>query len=285
MATGPADGSPFERRLAGVRIGVWLLIAWGLASLALVAFFQQGTGPGGDWYRVWEPLAARLRDHTLYAQDSLWRYSPVAAWILAVAVVPLGLVVWAVLHVVALVPVARVDRRIAAIALFGWPFMVDVIVGNVFTFVFVPAFLAVRGSRWATYLTYALFVLMPRPVMVPIIVWLLWKRRDTWLGFVAIFAIHAGLVVLSGYGMEWLARLAGSAAEVDAGYNIGPSRWIGQAWLIAGIPLGIVLFLRGYVGLAGVVGSPYLLPQYLLLGLVWPHHPAKEPSSEPMGGL
>jgi hypothetical protein len=256
-------------RFAGVRRDLWLLTLYALASLALVVLTSAGTGPGGDWYRVWEPLPARLADGSLYAADSLWRYSPVAAWIIAYGILPLGLAAFALVHVLAVAPIARFDRRLAALTLFGWPFLTDVIVGNVFTFVFVAAVLALRDSRWAVYATFAMFLLMPRPVVLPLVLWLLWKHRDLWIGFALLFLAHAALVLASGYAGAWLGVLvASSSEEVQAAYNIGPSRLLGHAWLLAGVPLAAWLLARGRVGLSGLALSPYLLPQYLLMGLL-----------------
>ena len=67
---------------------------------------------------------------------------------------------------------------------------------------------------------------------------------------------------------EWVARLLDSTADIGSDFNIGPSALIGSWWLIVGIPLGIWLTWRGRIGLAGLAVSPYVLPYYLLIGVL-----------------
>ena len=48
----------------------------------------------------------------------------------------------------------------------------------------------------------------------PVVVWLLWKRPGLRIPAAAIFVIHAALVALTGYGGQWLQRLATSGDEI-----------------------------------------------------------------------
>jgi hypothetical protein len=98
-------------------------------------------------------------------QSYLW--SPVALPILA-AVIPLGLVVWRLLHGAALLLIS--DWRVAALVAVSWPFWWDLgIAANVATFVFVAAWAALRGNRVGVWATFAMAVLMPRPLIVPVV--------------------------------------------------------------------------------------------------------------------
>jgi hypothetical protein len=63
-----------------------------------------------------------------------------------------------------------------------------------------------------------------------------------------------------------------------AGYNLGPSRWLGYWWLLAGVPLGAWLYWRGKVGWAGLAISPYVWSYYLLWTLPWVNPRYSEPS-------
>jgi hypothetical protein len=68
---------------------------------------------------------------------------------------------------------------------------------------------------------------------------------------------------------QMIARLfAGSTSEIEWMFNVGPSRWLGAWWLLAGIPLAAWLTWRGRVGLASLAVSPYLLPYYLMFGVL-----------------
>ena len=150
----------------------------------------------------------------------------------------------------------------------SWPFAFDLQLGNVMAFVLLAAAWAIRGNRVGTVVFLAFCLLFPRPLMLPIAAWLLW--RQPWLRwpFAAMFVIHAGLVIASGLGGAWLNRLLTSTDEVGSAFNIGPTAVIGLWWLILGIPLGAWLFRRGRVGLSGLAISPYLLPYYLMVALL-----------------
>ena len=245
-----------------------VLAAVGTVSLALLVAFQSGTGVGGDWYRWFEALPAQLADGQLYEEGYGWRWSPVAAWLFAGVLLPLGPLIWAALHIAAVALLARADRWLMWLTLFAWPFWVDLIVGNAFTFVAVAGMFAVRGSRTGALVYLALTLLMPRPVQVPVAVWLLWQRPDVRVPFAAMFAAHGVAVIASGYLGPWIAKLLSSTDEVELAANIAPSALVGWLWPAVGIPLGIWLTWKGRVGLASLAVSPYWLPQYLLMLLL-----------------
>jgi hypothetical protein len=170
------------------------------------------------------------------------------------------------LHLAAALAMPTWPMRLLLLA--SWPFAFDLQLGNVMTFVLLAAAWALRGNRIAALVFIAFCLLFPRPLMLPIAAWLLW--RQPWLRWpaVVLFMIHAGLVLASGQGGAWVARLLSSTDEIESVFNIGPTAMVGLWWLLLGIPLGAWLFWRGRVGLAGLAISPYLLPYYLMVALL-----------------
>lgn len=222
--------------------------------------------PGADLVD-YQLAAKRVWEGGLYATDGVYhfRYSPVAAYLFA----PLGLVtptVWRALHVLAAFALPTWPMRLLLLA--SWPFVFDLQLGNVITFVLLAAAWAMRGNRIGALVFLACCLLFPRPLMLPIAAWLLW--RQAWLRwpFVAMFVIHAALVVVSGWGGAWIGQLFASTEEIGSAFNIGPTAVVGLWWLLLGIPLGAWLLWRGRVGLAGLAISPYLLPYYLMTALL-----------------
>jgi hypothetical protein len=229
-----------------------------------------------DWANLVE-AAERFGTETLYEQERpyAFRWSPVAAWLLGfVTLMPLWL--WQVLHVAAL-PLLR-PGLLALGVLVSYPFWFDVQTGNLMTFMAVAGFLALRGSRAATAVFLVLAVLVPRPLMLPLAVWLLWQRPETRLPFLAFFAVHAMVVVWLGYAQDWFTALTDVNAELANAYNFGPSRFIGGWWIPIGVVLAAWLSWRGHLGLASVAISPYWLPYYFLM-LVLEFARLKEPGA------
>jgi len=216
-----------------------------------------------DWENF-RQAAARLDQGTLYnlSYPYIFRWSPLAAWILGfVTLMPLWL--WQVLHV-AVLPVLRV-WWLAAVCLISAPLWFDIQTGNIMIFVAVTAFWALRGNRVATALFLVLTVLVPRPLMLPLAVWLLWNRPEWRAPFAVFFAAHTVLVSLSGYGLEWVSSLLSAGGEVASPFNLGPSALIGYFWVPIGAALAIWLTVRGRLGLASLAISPYWLPYYFLM--------------------
>jgi hypothetical protein len=155
--------------------------------------------------------------------------------------------------------------RARLVMLVSYPFWFDVAVGNVMVVMAVVAVYAVRGHRWAGWTFLTLTLLVPRPLMLPVAGWLLWRHRQYRVGFVALFTLHALAVLGTGWGVDWIASMLKEGWQVASSFNIGPTRVLGYWWLLAGIPLGLALFVRGHVGWAGLAISPYILPQYALI--------------------
>ena len=277
-----ARGSWTSARVWGVRWW-WLALApvlavLGAINLVAVAGLVNATlhrSEPNDWVQfrfAAERISSGVSPYTI-APPWTFRWSPVAAWIL-LPLTAVGPVPWLVAQLASLLVL---PRRIAALALLTFPFWADVFEGNILTFSLVLAVAALRGSRRAslTYLT--LVFLVPRPVMVPVAIWLLWKRPELRVPAAVIFAVHALFVVLTGYGWEWLQRLATSGDEI-ALHNAGPSAIIGVWWIPIGLALAAFLTWRGRLGLASLAASPYLILYYWIYGLLEFLPPPRRPA-------
>jgi hypothetical protein len=224
--------------------------------------------PPYDW-AVWEQVPGRIAAGTLYQHDPhyTWAWSPLAAWVITFVVLPLGYWFWVALHFIALA-VLR-DWRLILLTGLSFPFWLDTFFGNMFTFVAISGFAAMRGSRLGGVAYLALFVLMPRPIQLPIAVWLLWRHRTLRVPVVAISVIGVITTLASGYAGDWLAVLVSLGAEYPTQvFNLSPTRYLGPVWLVAGVVLAGWLTMKGWVGIAGMTMTPYLLPQYLLMAVV-----------------
>jgi hypothetical protein len=87
------------------------------------------------------------------------------------------------------------------------------------------------------------------------------------LAFIVMFMVQAIIVLAIGDARPWIDAVMSYGGGGALSASIGPPRWFGYWWLIVGIPLGVWLFSRGRLGLAGLAVSPYWLPIYLLAGL------------------
>ena len=236
-----------------------------LVIVTLAAFVLADVGY--DW-QIFVEAGQRAFDGSLYGWTGTYAYSysPLLAIALA-AIAPIGYFGWAVLHFIALA--ALRERWLIVATLLSWPFWVDVYNGNTMTFVFVAAFRTVRGDRWATGAFFVLCCLIPRPLMVPLALWVLWKRPAWRLPALAIIGVSIILVLATGYAAEWAGTLLGVNDVVAAtGRDIGPSALIGAWWIPIGAILAGILLWRDRVGFASLVISPYWLPQYLLMLLL-----------------
>lgn len=239
-------------------------------NLVMVATLRIGPGDPTDPFsqhpdwRLWSALPAAIAEGRLHSPDHelpfVW--SPVAGWLMAL-VPQLGYWPWLALHV-AVVFLLR-DRLLVVLTLASWGFWVDAVQANTFGFVFVSGLMALRGSRTGALVYLALLFLMPRPVQVPLALWLLWTRPELRLPAAAIFIAHGMLVLGSGYAGDWV--MAALSHRPDAG-NYGPTALYGLPWLVVGIPLGALLLWRGKTGWAGLAWSNYWLPAYLLMPLI-----------------
>ena len=222
-----------------------------------------------DWV-VLTTAAERIRtglDPYAFAfGDGSFRWSPVVAWLFT-GIGLVGPLAWRLLHFGALLLIP--NRQLAVVALLSWPFWFDVATGNIMTFVFVIAVLALRGNRIAAIGTIALTILVPRPLMLPLAAWLLWRTPGLWRWGVALFAAHGAALLVTGWAGEWLFRLLTLAPDqIGISFDVGPARLIGAFWAPIGAVLAISLTLRGRVGWAALAACPYWLPYYLFTPLL-----------------
>jgi hypothetical protein len=241
-------------RLAAIAVYV------GLLGMAYRTWPAYETSP--DW-ALWRALPDALASGTLYdtATEAPFVWSPVAAWVMAI--VPSMFWPWLILHFVAILFLR--DWRMIALVLLSWGFWTSTASGHPFIFIFVAGALALRGSTLAGLAYLALTLLMPRPVQIPLALWLLWTMPTLRWPFVGMFAVHAVVVLLTGYAWDWVGTVVGHALPTG---NWGPSAVIGLWGLAIGLPLGIWLGWRGHVGFAGLAVSPYWLPEYLMMSLL-----------------
>ena len=157
----------------------------------------------------------------------------------------------------------------ALVTLATFPFWNDVYNGNTMTFVFVAAFWALSGSRVGTFAYLALCLLIPRPLMLPLLGYVLWTRREYLLPFVAMFAVHALAVWATGWGSDWIGNLLrGDAQPLDNPGTFGPSLLLGWWYLPIGLALALWLTMKGRIGLASVAAQPYWLSHYFIMLLL-----------------
>lgn len=219
--------------------------------------------PAVDWHHFVE-AGRRVHDGGLYeiTFDYGYRYSPVLAIAFGV-VSPIGELVWRLLHVAAVFALPTWPMRL--VTLVSWPFWFDVEAGNVLVFVLLAGAWALRGNRAAIGAFLVMAILMPRPLMLPIVAWLLWRHPGSRVPFLGIFVVHALAVWATGWGAEWVGVLLDSTDEVASALNVGPSRFVGLAWAVVALPIAAWLTWRGRLGWASLLAAPYWLPYYLIM--------------------
>jgi hypothetical protein len=251
------------RRILGrVVVGVIVLANFFFLVPTLIALF--GNPEPYDWRVLREASADVLSGNDPFEGAYLW--SPIWA-VLFAPFAWAGLWAWRILHVAALLMLPT--WRIRLLTLASFPFWFDVVLGNTMTFIAVTAVWAMRGSRVGAAAYLWLFLLIPRPLLLPVAVWLLTIHRRWIVPFV--LAGLGQVLVLAHVGLfePWLRKLMTTAStEVGTAINFAPSAFIGLAWFPIGVALGVLAFTRGRVGLASILASPYWLPYYFLMGLV-----------------
>ena len=220
-----------------------------------------------DWDNYVE-AARRFPLGTLYdwQYPYSYHYAPQLAPILGI-LSAVGITAWRAAHFLALALLP--SRRLALLLLVSYPFWFDVATGNLMVFVLVAAAWAYRGNRTATAIYLVLCVLVPRPIMLPLLAWILWRRPAWRLPFVGIVAAGLLTAIPTGYLPDWIGSfVASGATDVANDFNLSPSRFVGITWLAIGVPLAVWLTIRGRLGWASMAISPYLLPYYVqMLGL------------------
>jgi hypothetical protein len=220
-----------------------------------------------DWDNYVE-AARRFPLGTLYEWQYpyAYHYAPQLAPVLGV-VTGAGITAWRVGHFVALALLP--SRKLALLLLVSYPFWFDVNTGNLMVFVLLAAAWAYRGNSLATGVYLVLCILVPRPIMLPLLLWILWQRPAWRWPFIGMAVIGALTAIPTGYLPAWIGSLFQSGAnEIANDFNLSPSRFIGTSWLVIGLPLAAWLTIRGRLGWASMAISPYLLPYWVqMLGL------------------
>jgi hypothetical protein len=234
-----------------------LLAYWNFAGLLYTIGALPHAGQIGDWfYWGWVNPADPY-------SFSWVRWSPPAVAVMGF-LHPWALWPVIIAHVVVLAFLR--DWRVIVIVLLAWPFWEDALNGGITTFAFVAGWTALEGSSIGVAAFVLLTVLVPRPLMLPMLAWLLWHRPlARWLTAIGAFGVVAVSLAMNQLG-PWLQRL------VEIGtpqiFNLGPSAWIGGWWLLFGLPLAALLTLRGRLGLASLAASPYVTLYYLVFALL-----------------
>lgn len=222
-------------------------------------------GPVLDFWIMGEALTRPMYDWGPGEPfDYSYRYSPLLPYVMS-PFVALGLDVWRALHLVAL---AALPWKVIPLVLLFGPFWYDVAYANVLTFVAVLGWHALQGKRWAVVGYFVLFALVPRPLMVPLAVWLVWKQPEARRWAAGVAAVGLVLTAATGELLPWVGAVLRGEDMMGSAFDVGPSRWLGWWWLALGVPLGGWLTWKGRVGLAGLAVSPYVLPYYGMI-LLW----------------
>lgn len=266
-----------------LKVGRLVLLAVGAGLVLAVNLYLAGRSirlvldgaAAADWTQYAE-AGRRLTGGELYAVTSTYayHYSPYLAYLFSL-LAPLGVFGWRLLHVAGALALPSWPMRLLALA--AWPFWYDVEAGNLVIFVVLAAAWALRGSRVATAAYLLMVVLIPRPLMLPVAAWLLWKRPEWRLPFVSLVLVHTAAIFATGWAAPWLNALLAAGGDIAIPSNVGPSRFIGPMWALIGLPLAAWLTWKGRLGLASLAASVYWLPYYLLVLLLEaaPHGPIR----------
>ena len=214
----------------------------------------------GPWdYPIYTIASHRLFDGTMdhWGNGYIYPYSPVFAYLMVpfAALGGLGFALWRLLHVAAVLTIPSWPIRLAI--LLSWPFINDTWEGNVNTFMAVAGYWAMRKIRIGGWAFLAFAVVIPKPALVPGLVWLLWQEPTYRKGFAALVGIHIAAVLVTGYALDWLPALLGATHDMNSSYNFMPSAIIGWWWMAIAVPLTAWLVWRGHVGWASVTVNPY----------------------------
>lgn len=250
----------------------WLpaAVVWSAVNAAVVFFLViEPSNWKGDWLGIEVAVNDLLAGRHPYG--GFYAYPPLMTGLLAHAIIPAGFATAVIAHFIALIPLWR-DRLLLVIVFTSAAFWVDVLVGNFLTFIAVAGLFAVRGNRPAGLAYLAMAMLVPRPMYLPLAVWLLWRKPSLRIPALLMAVGSVAFTLASGQTEAWLTAAVRLSSEFPwREWDLGPTRFLGPLWLVAGIPLAAWLASRGWVGIAGLAIAPYIAPFYLLLILVdWP---------------
>lgn len=204
----------------------------------------------------------------LYAQNAEYgfRHSPIFAYLVYV-LSWIGSTGIRLVTVAAALALPTWPMRVLCLA--SWPFAMDLQHGALLTIIVCIAAWALHGSRVAGLAFVTASLLSPRALMLPILVYLLWKRPGLRIPALVIAVAHGIAVLATGYADDWITALVSVGTDqIGTFLNLSPSRLIGAWWLLIGIPLGVWLVIKDRPWIAALSVSPYVLPHYLLLLLI-----------------
>lgn len=233
---------------------------WGLVAQGSVAFDWRQFVVAGE--RFW------ARSPDLYAVTDLYsyRHSPVLAAMMPV----IGLIGVTGIRIVTFAcALALPTWPMRLLAIGSWPLAMDLQHGAFISVIVLAAAWALKGSRVGGIAFIVLALFSPRPLMVPIVVYLLWQQPWLRVPSAALFVVHGVAVLATGYADGWIGTiLAATPDGLDSPFNLSPSRFIGTAWAPIGTVLAAFLTWRGHPGIAALAINPYVLPHYLLFVLL-----------------
>jgi len=248
-----AAASPLISLLVAINLGLSLPIAYRVVFEPMSPI---------DWHVLTEAgrdIMAGMNPYAGTTPDA-YRWSPLLAYFFW-AIEPIGHFGWTLLT---LAPVAILrDPRLIILFLAAWPLWRDVETGVSFLFVPLLALLALRGSRAAGCGYAAVMFLIPRPLMLPVMGWLLWHRPELRIPTVVIGVVLITGTVLTGWGDEWVAKLLLVGSEPGY-FRVNVLQELGPAWILM-LGLGTWLTMRGRLGLASIAVAPYWVLSYALM--------------------
>ncbi len=276
------------------------LIRLSAAALVVYIAIVVSLGFRGDWAIdftcCYQQAGQRLLDGgDLYAWSETYtfRYTPWAAALLTVFTpFPewMAILLWLAIKAVVLVAAAALfarawagsDRTFAfGLAAFFPPAMHDLMIGNVSAFTLVVEIMLLRLRPAIAGPAFGLLLLLvPKPHLVPILVWLLIRQSRT--GLMALGVCAAGVLVGIGlFGLEpWLGFVDTLREPLGRDFtaNIGLSGLLGPVGVVISAVLAAGLFAMavqrrgseglGYAILSGIVLGPYTFIHYLVGVLV-----------------
>lgn len=260
------------------------LVYAALASIAVVVGWHNAVGL--EWLLRWALFYGFVNnDWSLFvgldpAQPYVtpgFHWMVPAAWLWVYVVQPLGFGAWSVLHLAALLTIRR--PLVIVAALVTVPFWQDVVSGNMVTFAFVAAWHALHGSRTGIVAFCVITALVPRPLMIPVLAWLLWRSGPARYAFGVSLTVVGVMTLATGQ----LGPLLGNfldTPQMGADFNLAPSLQVGWAWVAVAWPLAAFAWWRGRLGFASVLASPYWIGYYLLFALLELRQPVR-PQAEP----
>lgn len=208
-------------------------------------------------YPIFVVASRRLTDGTMYDWNLpgyIYPYSPVFAWVF-VPFAFLGLWIWQAIHFLVILLIPTWPMRIL-ILVSAW-FWMDSWEGNVGNFFVVAGFWAVRGNRVGSWAFMALCLMIPKPIYLPVLVWMLWREPRNRLPFAVMLIVHSALVLASGYAFDWLPALIGAGHDMASPFNFMPSRFMGWWWWPIGLALAAWLVYRDHPGWATIPAALY----------------------------